>query len=72
MNEIKDNLFDLYASYHQHKALFEFYQQNKKMRTVEEIKERIEYIKKNKVKQRNELEVLMWVIKEIEPGEKIE
>lgn len=64
MNDIKDNLFDLYASYRQHKALFNFYQQNKQMRTREEINERIEYIRKNKVKQRSELETLMWVVNE--------
>lgn len=63
--EIKDNLYDLYASYSQHKALFEYYQQNKSMRTKEEIAERIEYIKKNKISQRNELESLLWVLKTV-------
>ncbi|MBS7020383.1 MAG: hypothetical protein KH135_00720 [Firmicutes bacterium] len=60
--KIKDNLYDLYASYSQHRALFEYYQQNKSMRTRKEIEERIKYIKKNKINQRNELETLYWVL----------
>lgn len=65
-NEIKDNLYDLYASYRHHKALFDFYQAFKDMKNVNDIKERIEYLMKNpSVKQRTELECLMWVIGEI-------
>lgn len=60
--EIKDNLYDLYSVYKQYKALFNYYQQNKSMKTREEISERIEYIKKNKIKQKNELETLFWVL----------
>lgn len=60
--EIKDNLYDLYSVYQQYKALFNYYQQNKSMKTREEISERIEYIKKNKIKQKNELETLFWVL----------
>lgn len=60
--EIKDNLYDLYSVYQQYKALFNYYQQNKSMKTREEISERIEYIKKNKIKQKNELETLLWVL----------
>lgn len=65
MNEnIKDNLYDLYASYHQHKLLFEFWKQNNSIKTKEEVEQRLEYIKKNKIKQRNELETLLWVLGE--------
>ena len=64
--EIKDNLYDLYGSYSQHKILFEFWKQNKSMRTKEEIKERIEYLRKNKIKQRNELETLLWVLGDVD------
>lgn len=64
--EIKDNLYDLYALYRQHKALFEFWQSFQGMKSVDDIKERIEYIKKHKIKQRNELETLLWVIGEID------
>lgn len=60
--EIKDNLYDLYSVYQQYKALFNYYQQNKSMKTRKEISERIEYIKKNKIKQKNELETLLWVL----------
>ena len=63
--DIKDNLYDLYASYNQHKKLFEFWQAFQGMKNVNEIKERIQYIKKYKVKQRNELETLLWVINEM-------
>lgn len=64
--EIKDNLYDLYASYSQHKALFEYYQDNKSMRSKEEILERIEYLKKNpKITQRTELETLLWIMNEV-------
>lgn len=60
--EIKDNLYDLYSVYQQYKALFNYYQQNKSMKTREEISNRIEYIKKNKIKQKSELETLLWVL----------
>ena len=43
MNEkIKDNMYDLYASYNQHKLLFKYYQDHKNLKSEEEIKERIE------------------------------
>lgn len=61
---IKDNLYDLYDSYNQHKLLFEFWKQNRAIKTKEEIKDRINYIIKNKIKQRNEIETLLWVIGE--------
>lgn len=61
-DEIKNNLYDLYSVYNQYKLLYSFYNQNKSMKTREQISERIEYIKKNKIKQRNELETLLWVI----------
>ena len=61
-NKIKDNLYDLYAAYRQHKALYDFWKSFRGMKSVDEIKERIEYIKKNKINQRNEIETLMWVI----------
>ncbi len=72
MEVIKDNLFCLYDSYNQHKLLFNYYQANKDMKTKQEIKERIEYIKKNKIKQRDELSTLMWVIGELDLGEDID
>lgn len=65
-SEIKDNLFDLYASYHQHKQLFEFWKKYKNMKNEVDIRERIEYLKKNRVKQRNELDTLLWIIGEVD------
>ena len=65
---IKDNLFDLYASYRHHKQLFEFYKDHKNIKGKQQIKERIDYIKKNKINQRNELETLLWVLGEIDNG----
>lgn len=63
-NKIKDNLYDLYAMYNQYKLLFNFWKQNQSMKTRDEIMDRFNYIKKNKINQRNELETLMWVIGE--------
>lgn len=63
MDKIKDSLRPLYDCYSQYKALYDFYQNNKEVRTRKEIEERIEYLKKNKCKERNELETLMWCLK---------
>lgn len=70
-NEIKDNLYDLYASYKQHKQLYEFWKKYQNIKNEAEIRERIEYLKKNKIKQRNELETLLWILNEVD-NEKIE
>ena len=64
-NEIKNNLFDLYASYKHHKQLFEFWQKYQHMKNEEDIRERLEYIRKNKIKQRSEIETLMWILNEV-------
>lgn len=66
MNEIKDNLYDLYASYRHHKELFEYYQSHKNLKSEDEIRARIEYITKNKLKQNSEIDALFWVLGEIE------
>ncbi len=66
-DEIKDNLFDLYALYRQHRKLFNYYQENKTMRSKEDVQNRIEYLKKNpKINQRTELETLLWLLNEVE------
>ena len=70
-NEIKNNIYDLYASYRQHKQLFEFWKKYQNIKNESEIRERIEYLKKNKIKQRNELETLLWILNEVD-NEKIE
>lgn len=68
MNDnIQDNLRPLYNCYAQYKMLFDYYQDNKTMRSKEEIKERIEYLKNNpKISQRTELETLLWLVSEVE------
>lgn len=63
---IVDNLYDLYASYHHHKLLFDYYMDHKNIKGEKEIKERINYIKKHKIKQRNEVETLLWILGEID------
>lgn len=66
-DEIQDNLKPLYRCYSQYKLLYDYYQDNKSMRSKEEIKERIEYLKNNpKINQRSELECLLWLLKEVE------
>lgn len=69
-NEIKENLYDLYSVYSQYKLLFQFWKKYKNIKNEEDIRERIEYLKKNKLKQRNELETLLWVLNEVEEYEK--
>lgn len=64
-DEIKNSLYPLYDVYHQYKLLFEFWKSFQGMKSVNEIKERITYLTKHKVKQRNELETLLWVIGEM-------
>ncbi len=63
--EIKNNLYPLYDAYSQYKMLFAFWQSFQGMKSVDDIKKRIEYLTKHKVKQRNELETLLWVIGEV-------
>lgn len=66
MTEIKDNLYDLYGSYNQHKLLFEFWKKYKNIKNEENIRERLEYLKKNNIKQRTEVETLLWILNEVE------
>lgn len=66
-DKIQDNLKPLYSCYAQYKMLYDYYQDNKIMRSKEEIVERIEYLKKNpKCRQKTELECLLWLISEVE------
>ena len=65
-NEIKDNLYDLYAAYRHHKQLFDYWKahHNKNLKTEDEIRDRIKYILKNKLSQKDEISALMWVLGE--------
>ena len=66
MNNIKDNMYALYEVYSQYKLLYRFYQKYKKIKNEEDIRERIEYLKKNpKCKMRDEISTLLWVIGEV-------
>lgn len=66
-DNIKDNLYALYEVYSQYKLLYAFYQENKDIKNAEEVKERIEYLKKNpKCKQKSEIECLLWLLNEVE------
>ena len=67
MNDgIKDNKYDLYALYKQYSLLFDFWQTHKNIKDIDEIKNRIEYIQKNKINQRSEIETLLCVIGELD------
>lgn len=66
-DKIQDNLRPLYNCYAQYKMLYEYYQENKSIRSKEEIKERINYLKKNpKINQKTEIETLLWFLNEVE------
>ena len=62
MEKIKENLYDLYSVYSQYKLLFQYYQDNKDLKSKQDILDRIDYIRKHKVNQRNEVETLLWVL----------
>lgn len=65
-SNIKDNTYALYEVYSQYKLLYNFYQKYKSIKNEEDIKERIEYLKKNpKCKQRSEIECLLWFLNEV-------
>ena len=65
-DKIQDNLKPLYSCYAQYKMLYGYFQENKSMRSKEEIQERIEYLKKTPKRiQRTELETLLWLISEV-------
>ena len=67
MNNIKDNMYALYEVYNQYKLLYNFYQKYKSIRNEKDIRERMEYLKKNpKCKQKTEIETLLWLLNEVE------
>lgn len=63
-DKIKNNLFDLYSVYNQYKLLFEFYKDHINIKSETEIRERINYILKNGIKQKDEISTLLWVLGE--------
>lgn len=66
-DNIKDNMYALYEVYNQYKLLYNFYQKYKSIRNEKDIRERMEYLKKNqKCKQKTEIETLLWLLNEVE------
>ena len=66
-DNIKDNMYALYEVYNQYKLLYNFYQKYKSIKNEEDIRERIEYLKKNpQCKQKTEIETLLWLLNEVE------
>ena len=64
-DQIQDNLKPLYRCYSQYKMLYDYYQQNKTIKSREEIQERLEYLRKNpKCNQKDEINTLLWILGE--------
>lgn len=61
--KIQNDLRPLYKCYSQYKLLFDYYKENKSIRSRREIEERLDYLKKNKCKERSEIETLLWFLK---------
>ena len=57
-------------AYGDYKELYYFYLDHKDMVGKEELRERLEYIKKNGVKQRTEVETICWILGENLVGER--
>lgn len=61
---IEPSVSTLYWIIKSYKELNNFYEQYKNIRSEEEIRERIKYVLKNKLKQKNEVDTLKWVLGE--------
>ena len=61
----------LYRYYKSYKFLYDYWEENKRERRVsdQEMKDRINYILKNKINQRDEISTLCWILG-IEDGRK--
>ena len=67
-NEI--SMSSISNAYGDYRNLYNFYLEHKDIVSANEMRERIEYIKKYGVKQRTEIETLCWVLGESIIGEK--
>lgn len=66
-NKINDNLYDMWNLVNQHKKLFEFWKKYQNIKNEDDIRNRLEYLKKNpEIKQRTEIETLLWLLNEVE------
>ena len=56
----------LYRMYHNYKYLYEYWQKNRnsKIRTTQEIRDRMKYILENNGRQRDEISTLCWILGE--------
>lgn len=63
---IKPSLYCLYELYKNYKYLYDFWErrQNERVISDQEMRDRIQYILKNKVKQRDEISTLCWILGE--------
>lgn len=61
---IEPSLGSVYWIIKSYKELVNFYEQYKNIRSEEEIRDRIKYVLKHKLKQKNEIDTLKWVLGE--------
>lgn len=61
---IEPSLGSVYWVIKSYKELVNFYEQYKNIRSEEEIRDRIKYVLKHKLKQKNEIDTLKWVLGE--------
>ena len=66
-----NSLRPLYQVYANYKELVSFYNSHQNIKGETEIRERIDYIMKNGVKGRTEVETLCWILGENLVGEKL-
>lgn len=63
---VKDNLYDLWSVMGQYKYLFNYYWERedsrRKIKTRKQLEDRVKYILKHKIKQRGEIETILWVL----------
>lgn len=63
---VKTNLYDLWSVVEQYKYLYNYYWEREdsryKIKTRKQVEDRIKYILKHKLKQRGEIETLLWVL----------
>jgi hypothetical protein len=69
---VKPNLYCLYELYRNYKYLYEFWERRQNQRVVsdQELRDRIQYILKNKVKQRDEISTICWILGEEDARDK--
>lgn len=63
---VSENLYNLWQIVEEHKFLFNYYWEREnsglKIKTRKQLEDRIRYILKHKIKQRGEIETILWVL----------